>query len=83
MLRFSSSSLRRRAPRALTALVAASSIGLLPSLARAQTATFTVDRLVMAGGPDDGIGVWRPDVAHDTRFFGQVGLGFALNPLRV
>ena len=83
MHQFSSSSPRRRAARALTALVAASSIGLLPSLARAQTAAFTVDRLVMAGGPDDGIGVWRPDVAHDTRFFGQVGLGFALNPLRV
>ncbi|MEP7124056.1 MAG: hypothetical protein ABJE95_24225 [Byssovorax sp.] len=83
MLQFSSSSLRRRAPRALAALVAASSIGLLPTLAQAQTATFTVDRLVMAGGPDDGIGVWRPDVAHDPRFFGQVGLGFALNPLRV
>jgi OmpA-OmpF porin, OOP family len=79
MLRFSSSSSRR----ALSALVAASSIGLFPALARAQTTTFTVDRLVMAGGPDDGIGVWRPDVAKDTRFFGQVGLGFALNPFRV
>jgi len=88
MLRFSSSSSsssssRRRAGRALTALLAASSVGLVSTLASAQTATFTVDRLVMAGGPDDGIGVWRPDVAKDTRFFGQIGLGFAWKPLRV
>ena len=85
MLRFSSSSSRKRrsAGRALTALLAASSIGLVATAARAQTSTFTVDRLVMAGAPDDGIGVWRPDVAKDTRFFGQVGLGFALKPFRV
>lgn len=84
MPRFSSSSVSgRRAGRALTALLAFASIGLLPAAARAQTTTFTVDRLVMAGGPDDGIGVWRPDVARDTRFFGQLGLGFALNPFRV
>jgi hypothetical protein len=83
MLRFSSSSSRRRAGRAVTALLAVASIGLVPTAARAQTSTFAVDRLVMAGGPDDGIGVWRPDVARDTRFFGQLGLGFALNPFRV
>lgn len=80
MLRLSSTRLARRA---LPALVAASSIGLVPALARAQTSTFTADRLVMAGAPDDGIGVWRPEVARDTRFFGQLGLGFALNPFRV
>ncbi len=85
MIRFSSSSSssRRRAGRSLAALLAASSIGLVPALARAQTSTFTVDRLVMAGAPDDGIGVWRPEVARDTRFFGQLGLGFAVNPFRV
>ncbi len=80
MLRSSSTRLLRRA---LPALFASSSIGLVPALAGAQTATFTVDRLVMAGAPDDGIGVWRPDVARETRFFGQLGLGFAVNPLRV
>ncbi len=80
MLRFSSS---RREGRALTALLAASSIGLVPAAVRAQTHTFTVDRLNMAGAPDDGIGVWRPEVGRDTRFFGQLGLGFAVNPLRV
>jgi OOP family OmpA-OmpF porin len=79
MLRFSSTRLLRRALPTL----AASSIGLVPALAGAQTTTFNVDRLVMAGAPDDGIGVWRPDVARDTRFFGQLGLGFAVNPFRV
>lgn len=80
MLRSSS---KRRAGRALTALLAASSVGLVPAVVRAQTRTFTVDRLIMAGAPDDGIGVWRPDVGRDTRFFGQIGLGMAVNPLRV
>jgi len=80
MLRFSSMRLTRRA---LSALLAASSIGLVPALAGAQTATFNVDRLVIAGAPDDGIGVWRPEVSRDTRFFGQLGLGFAVNPFRV
>ncbi|MEO5729300.1 MAG: cell envelope biogenesis protein OmpA, partial [Byssovorax sp.] len=80
MLRTSSP---RRAGRALTALLAASSVGLVPAMVRAQTRTFTVDRLVIAGAPDDGIGVWRPDVGRDTRFFGQLGLGLAINPLRV
>jgi outer membrane protein OmpA-like peptidoglycan-associated protein len=36
----------------------------------------------MAGAPGDGFGVWRPDVSDKTRFFGQVGIGYALNPLR-
>ena len=80
MLRSSSP---HRVGRALTALLAASSVGLVPAIVRAQSSTFTVDRLVIAGAPDDGIGVWRPDVGRDTRFFGQLGLGLAINPLRV
>jgi len=39
----------RRAGRALTALLAASSVGLVPAIVRAPTRTFTVDRLVIAG----------------------------------
>ncbi len=73
----------RGARGALTALLAASTIGLVPAAVRAQTSTFTVDRLNIAGAPDDGIGVWRPEVGKDTRFFGQLGLGLAVNPLRV
>ncbi|APR86992.1 Outer membrane protein A precursor [Minicystis rosea] len=53
-----------------------------PSSARAQTATFAVDRLTMAGAPGDGITVWRPEMSEKTRFFGQLGLGLAVNPLR-
>jgi OOP family OmpA-OmpF porin len=66
----------------------AAGLGLLlalfaPRTARAQTTTFAVDRLVMAGAPGDGIAVWRPDVSDKTRFFGQLGLGLSVNPLRV
>jgi OOP family OmpA-OmpF porin len=69
---------RRRATMALVAVLV-----LVPSAARAQsTTTFSVDRLVMAGAPGDGFAVWRPDMAEKTRFFGQLGLGLSVNPLR-
>ncbi len=61
---------------ALVALVCASPI------ARAQTPTFAVDRLPMAGAPGDGIAVWRPDMPDTTCFYGQLGLGLSVNPLR-
>jgi OmpA-OmpF porin, OOP family len=64
------------------ALAAAASLGLAPSVARAQDPTFYLDRLRMAGAPDDGIGVWRPQIGG-TRFFGQLGLGLSINPLRL
>ncbi len=69
-----------RAPAAALALTL---VTVASPEARAQTTTFAVDRLDMAGAPGDGIGVWRPDVADKTRFFGQLGLGLAVNPLRV
>jgi outer membrane protein OmpA-like peptidoglycan-associated protein len=53
------------------------------SVARAQQRTLYLDRLYMAGAPDDAIGIWRPQMGAKTRFYGQFGLGFALNPLRV
>ncbi|WP_438028839.1 OmpA family protein [Sorangium sp. So ce233] len=56
-------------------------LGALP--ASAQTRTFYLDRLYMAGAPEDSIALWRPQVAPQTRFFGQFGLGFGLNPFRV
>ena len=62
---------------------AAIALTLVAPMASAQTTTFAVDRLDMAGAPGDGIGVWRPDMADKTRFFGQLGLGVAVNPLRV
>ena len=63
---------------------AAIAVGALTSgEARAQQKTLYLDRLNMAGAPEDGIGIWRPQMGPKTRFFGQLGLGFALNPLRV
>jgi len=69
-------------PRA-RALAVAFACALAPVTAHAQTTTFAVDRLVMAGAPGDGVAIWRPDVADQTRVFGQLGLGFSVNPLRV
>jgi len=74
---------RVRRRRSLAAGLVLTLAAVVAPEARAQTTTFAVDRLTMAGAPDDGIGVWRSDMADTTRFFGQLGLGFALNPLRV
>jgi OOP family OmpA-OmpF porin len=71
----------RRLPL-FVAILAAAYAGLSPSAADAQTKTFTVDRLFMAGAPDDGVGIWRPVMSKDARLFGQFGLGLAVNPLR-
>jgi outer membrane protein OmpA-like peptidoglycan-associated protein len=71
----------RRAWRAL-ACAASLALALAPATASSQTPTFAVDRLVMAGAPGDGIGIWRPDLADRTRLFGQLGIGFSLNPFR-
>src|SRR5277367_6435139 len=65
------------------AAAAAFACALAPVTARAQATTFAVDRLTMAGAPGDGIAIWRPDMADQTRFFGQLGLGASWNPLRV
>jgi OmpA-OmpF porin, OOP family len=56
---------------------------LLPRLAAAQSRTFYLDRIFMAGAPDDGIGVWRPHMGETTRFYGQFALGLASQPFRV
>ncbi len=49
----------------------------------AQKSTFYLDRLQMAGAPDDGLGVWRPQMGEKTRFYGQLGFGLSVNPYRV
>ena len=54
------------------------------SAARAQSSRAVyLDRLFMAGAPEDAIGMWRPQMGEKTRFFGQAGLGFAYDPFRV
>lgn len=51
--------------------------------ASAQDTTFSLDRLRIGNAPDDGIGVWRPEMADKPRLFGQLALGFSLNPFRI
>ncbi len=72
-------------PHAAPLLASLALIGILaaPGVASAQQTTFYLDRLQMAGAPDDGIGIWRPQMGDKTRFYGQLGLGYSLNPLRV
>ena len=55
---------------------------LVPFAANAQDKTFYLDRLQIGGAPGDGLAVWRPDIGQ-TRIYGQFGLGFSLNPLRI
>src|SRR5688572_14175330 len=69
----------RRSPGAFALLAVLA----VPSVAAAQEPTIYLDRLRIGGAPDDGIGVWRPQMGEQTRFFGQLGLGFSVNPYRV
>jgi OmpA-OmpF porin, OOP family len=70
----------RRSRKTATCLGAAALL-LAPARAAAQASTFYLDRLQIAGAPDDGLAVWRP-VVGPTRFFAQLGAGYARNPLR-
>ncbi|APR79569.1 Flagellar motor rotation protein MotB [Minicystis rosea] len=74
---------RGRAARAITAALGAMAILASPAVARAQAQTFYLDRLFMAGAPDDAIGVWRPQMGEKTRFYGQLGFGFGFEPFRM
>ena len=56
---------------------------LAPATAEAQQTNFYLDRLFMPGGPSDSLALWRPEMDKQTRLFGQLGLGFALNPFRI
>ncbi|MBX3203229.1 MAG: hypothetical protein KF894_34210, partial [Labilithrix sp.] len=50
--------------------------------ASAQQKTFHLDRLEMPGAPDDGVVLFRPVTNQRTIFFGQLGIGYQLRPLR-
>jgi outer membrane protein OmpA-like peptidoglycan-associated protein len=52
-----------------------------PKRAEAQGSTFTLDRMMPPGGPDDGVAVFRPVTQDKTLFFAQIGLGYSVNPL--
>ena len=64
-----------------TALAVAIGVSLTGE-AKAQTSTFHLDRLEVPGAPDDGIVMWRPVVQPNTIIYGQLGIGYSLNPLR-
>ncbi len=51
--------------------------------ALAQDTTFSLDRLRFGGAPDDGIAIWRPELADKPRLFGQAALALAWNPFRI
>jgi len=51
--------------------------------ARAQQATFHLDRLEVPGSPDDGLVLFRPVTQERAIVYGQLGLGLAINPLRM
>ena len=56
---------------------------LFASEALAQDSNFSLDRLRIGGAPDDGVGVWRPEMGEKTRFFGQLQLGYSYDPFRI
>ena len=54
-----------------------------PRSAHAQQHTFHLDRLEVPGAPDDGLVLFRPVNQPASIFYAQLGVGFALNPLRM
>jgi outer membrane protein OmpA-like peptidoglycan-associated protein len=52
-------------------------------VAAAQDTTFSLDRLRLGGAPDDGMGLWRPEIADKPRLYGQFMLGYSHNPFRI
>lgn len=52
-------------------------------MASAQDTTFSLDRLRLGGAPDDGLGLWRPEIADKPRLYGQFMLGYSHNPFRI
>jgi outer membrane protein OmpA-like peptidoglycan-associated protein len=72
----------RTAIRRLVGFLAGASVLASAGAASAQQKTFHLDRLEMPGAPDDGIALFRPVTNQRTIFFGQLGLGYQLRPLR-
>jgi OmpA-OmpF porin, OOP family len=68
-------------PKRAVALLAFVVAILTPIAASAQQKTLYLDRLTMAGAPDDGFAVWRPYTSTKTRLFAQMGLGLTFSPL--
>ena len=67
--------------RVMAAAALAGSILSLPTTAEAQQTTFHLDRLEIPGGPDDGLVLFRPVTNERAIIYGQLALGYSLNPL--
>jgi len=65
-----------------TSLLLGAAATLSTETASAQQKTFHLDRLEMPGAPDDGVVLFRPVTNQRTIFFGQLGIGYQLRPLR-
>ncbi|AUX40188.1 uncharacterized protein SOCE26_015870 [Sorangium cellulosum] len=72
----------RRSPRSAAALLTIALLLAWPRRSEAQESTFYLDRLQVAGAPDDGMAVWRPAIGP-TRLFAQATVNYAHNALRV
>jgi OmpA-OmpF porin, OOP family len=64
------------------ALLVGAAAALCAETAAAQQKTFHLDRLEMPGAPEDGVVLFRPVTNQRTIFFGQLGIGYQLRPLR-
>jgi outer membrane protein OmpA-like peptidoglycan-associated protein len=73
---------RRSTVRALLALLPGACAFLHAEAVSAQQKTFHLDRLEVPGAPDDGVAIFRPVTSQRTIFFGQLGVGYQLRPLR-
>lgn len=63
-------------------MVGALALAATAGTAEAQQSTFKLDRLEVPGGPEDGMTIFRPQTNQRTIFWGQLGVGYQLRPLR-
>jgi OmpA-OmpF porin, OOP family len=68
--------------RALLSVASAALAFGVSATASAQQNSATLDRLMVPGAPEDGVALFRPTTEQRTIFYGQLGLGYSLNPLR-
>jgi outer membrane protein OmpA-like peptidoglycan-associated protein len=70
-----------RSRRAAIGLLAGAILLASPRRSEAQTATFSLERLQIAGSPDDGMAIFRPAFGP-TQLFSQLALVYTRNALR-
>jgi OmpA-OmpF porin, OOP family len=68
--------------RAVAVAVGIVALAASSNRAEAQQRTPHLDRMEVAGAPDDGIAIFRPSTNQRNIFFGQLAIGYSLRPLR-